>query len=89
MNIINFFTRLNERAVLMDAMISKLGLTDTVASLASQPDVLRRATFRCHTCERPQECAEWLADAQDPTEAPAYCKNHDLFERMMDRAASV
>lgn len=88
MTMMNFLMRIDRRAVLMDQMIAKLGLSQAIKKLADRPNVLRRATLRCHTCSQGAACAAWMANCRNPTEAPAYCKNHDLFERLMDRAAA-
>jgi hypothetical protein len=89
MKILNFFFRAHEDAPLMDAMIGKLGLAEAMRTLPDQRAVLRRASERCLTCKHPDFCAGWLADVENPTEAPFYCRNHDLFERITERVERV
>lgn len=85
MSFLDYFTRLNERALLMEAMIATLGLSETMDNLPDHRNVHRRATTRCLSCEFHDECALWLANNDTADEAPYYCKNHDLFDRMMVR----
>lgn len=70
---------------LMGRMVRKLGYTDRLAELPDAARVLRRAAQRCQTCAQPEACAHWLAENETAEEAPAYCRNQDLFARMNDR----
>ena len=89
MSILNYFIRVNEHAVLLEAMIAKLGLTDQLRRLPDERAVMRRAGQRCLACGRPDDCATWLADDATRNEAPLYCRNHDLFCRMTDQAMAA
>ncbi|MCO6186442.1 DUF6455 family protein [Rhizobium sp. L1K21] len=88
MSILHYFIRANESAQLMEAMIGRLGLSQTIDSLPDQHNVMRRAATRCLHCDHPDQCAAWLAQNHAPDEAPSYCKNHDMFERLLDRSES-
>jgi hypothetical protein len=89
MSILNYFVRMNESAVLMDAMIGKLGLSGAFTALPDHRNVLRRAANRCLGCERRNDCADWLASEIQPDGAPRYCRNHDLFARMLERPSPL
>lgn len=86
MSILNYFIRVNEHAMLLEAMIAKLGLTESLHALPGERAVMKRAGQRCLSCDRPDDCANWLASDIERDEAPAYCRNHDLFCRMSDQA---
>ena len=84
MSVLDIFSRLTRQADLMDTMMEKLGVADEMRHLPDHAAVLRRAANRCLTCEKPDACAHWLANEADPDEAPGFCRNHDLFERVLD-----
>ncbi|MDP2732349.1 MAG: DUF6455 family protein [Hoeflea sp.] len=84
MSVLDIFSRLTRQADLMDAMMKKLGVADEILKLPDHAGVLRRAANRCLTCDRPDTCEHWLAHESDPDEAPGFCRNHDLFERVLD-----
>lgn len=83
MNVLDMFSRKNWRANLIDAMISKLGLSREMRQLPGNRAVMQRATQRCLHCDSSEACQQWLASADTPRSAPAYCRNHDLFERVI------
>lgn len=83
MSVLDIFTRLTKQADLMNAMMSKLGVTDEMWNLPDHAGVLRRAANRCLTCDKPDACAHWLAHEASPGEAPEFCRNHDLFQRVL------
>ena len=83
MSVLDIFSRLTHQADLMDAMMTKLGVTEKMSELPDHAGVLRRAAARCMTCEKPDACSRWLAHESQPDEAPDFCKNHDLFERVL------
>lgn len=85
MSVLDIFTRLTKQADLMDAMIKKLGVGEEIWSLPDHAGVLRRAANRCLTCDEPEACEHWLAHEANPDEAPAFCRNHDLFERVLKK----
>jgi hypothetical protein len=43
---------------------------------------MKRAQQRCANCGREDTCQNWLAENETPSEAPYFCKNHDMFERL-------
>ena len=78
MSVLDIFSRLTKQADLMDAMMTKLGVADEIWKLPDHAGVLRRAANRCLTCDRPNACQQWLSH-----EAPSFCRNHDLFARVL------
>ncbi|MEP3438467.1 MAG: DUF6455 family protein [Hoeflea sp.] len=84
MSVLNIFNRLTQQADLMDAMMKKLGVADEMWKLPDHAGVLRRAANRCLTCDRPDACEHWLTNETNPDEAPEFCRNHDLFDRVLD-----
>lgn len=83
MSVLNIFSRLTHQADLMDAMMKKLGVAEEMLQLPDHAGVLRRAANRCLTCDRPDACEHWLVHESRPDEAPDFCRNHDLFERVL------
>ncbi|MFZ2099211.1 MAG: DUF6455 family protein [Oricola sp.] len=71
-----------ERGKLFHAMVDKLGLRDAVESRPQAKDVMRRAQARCADCGREDSCTTWLEENERPAQAPYFCKNHDMFERL-------
>jgi hypothetical protein len=86
MSVLDIFSRLTKQADLMDAMMKKLGVADEIWKLPDHAGVLRRAANRCMTCDRPDACQHWLSHETNPDEAPSFCRNHDLFERVLTNA---
>ncbi|MCD2171781.1 DUF6455 family protein [Rhizobium sp. C4] len=85
MSILNYFIRVNEHAMLLEAMTAKLGLTAHLEELPDHRNVMKRAGQRCLACSRPHDCADWLEDNDEPEQAPRFCRNRDLFARMRDQ----
>lgn len=83
MSVLDIFSRVTQQADLMDTMMKKLGVTDEIGRLPDHAGVLRRAANRCLTCDRPDACEHWLAHESQPDEAPGFCRNHDLFARVI------
>lgn len=71
-----------ERGTLFDAMVDKLGLREAMVSRPNSAGVMRRADARCAQCGQETACSQWLAERETADEAPSYCRNHDLFERI-------
>jgi hypothetical protein len=86
MSVLDIFSRLTKQADLMDAMMKKLGVADEIWKLPDHAGVLRRAANRCLTCDRPDACQHWLSHEVNADEAPSFCRNHDLFERVLSNA---
>lgn len=82
MSLITIFKRMVDHADLMDRMMLKLGVRGKLAEHANAGSVMRRAANRCLSCEHGGECKTWLEGHDDAREAPAYCRNHDLFARL-------
>jgi hypothetical protein len=82
MSLLAMYRRMIRKADLMEKMIDTVDARDALQSRADHANVLRRAANRCMTCAQPDACENWLADHDSAEEAPAYCRNHDLFERL-------
>lgn len=82
MSIFSLFERIAQHSNLMDAMMDKLGVRDQLAQRPHGGAVLRRAADRCLSCDHAEACEGWLSKAQSVEEAPDYCRNHDLFQRL-------
>ncbi|OCW56703.1 DUF6455 family protein [Hoeflea olei] len=87
MSVLDIFGRLTQQADLMDAMMKKLGVEEEMWKMPDHAGVLRRAANRCLLCDRPDSCEHWLANESHPDEAPGFCRNHDLFERVLENMA--
>lgn len=77
----NFFDQF-EGQPLFQAMLDKLGLRKAILSRQNSATVMRRAGERCAECGREESCRIWLDEMDEPAEAPRFCRNHDLFERL-------
>ena len=82
MPLLALYRRMMRQADLMEEMIDTVGLRDALHERPDHANVLRRATNRCMTCAEPGACRQWLTGHDSADEAPAYCRNHDLFERL-------
>lgn len=85
MSMLEIFRRLSRQADLMDAMMNKLGVSEQMRQLPDRAAVLRRATNRCLACDQPDACREWLTHETHREKAPSYCRNYDLFARMLSQ----
>lgn len=83
MSVLDIFTRMSRPADLMGEMMDKLGVADELHTMPDHAGVLRRAASRCMTCEKPDACQHWLENEAKPQSAPDFCRNHDLFERVI------
>ena len=77
----HFFTA-PERGQLFHVMVDKLGLRAALESRPGAEAVMKRAQQRCANCGREDTCQNWLAENETAGEAPYFCKNHDMFERL-------
>ena len=84
MSVLDIFSRLTKQADLMDTMMKKLGVEDDIWQLPDHAVVLRRAANRCLACDKPDACEYWLTHETNPDQAPGFCRNHDLFARVLD-----
>ena len=82
MSLLTMYKRLIRQADLMDTMVDKLGVRPALEGRADQAGVMRRAANRCMSCTESAACQQWLDDHETASEAPQYCRNHDLFERL-------
>lgn len=82
MAIMKFFDRMFSHMDLMDRMMNTLGVTARIKTIPGAASVLRRATTRCIGCNSTEACGAFLDSHASADEAPAYCRNHDLFERL-------
>lgn len=78
--------RLDERAGLMGRMMRIVGATEAMPQDITLAATMRAAAHRCMGCDRPRDCAEWLAEHEDGADrAPGYCRNGDLFAEWTGR----
>ena len=71
-----------ERGSLFHVMVDRLGLRAAIESRPHARDVMKRAQARCAECGREDTCQSWMAGNEQTDEAPYFCKNHDMFERL-------
>lgn len=82
MGVMAVLDRMCAKSALLETMVDHLSLRGAMAETADAAGVMRRATVRCLSCGHPQACKVWLEENQYADEAPGYCRNHDLFERL-------
>ncbi len=85
MGLIAYFRGLFESATRIHRMVRTLKLQDEISENDTNGSVMRRAYLRCNTCEQPGACENWLENHETAKEAPAYCRNRDLFARLTAR----
>lgn len=83
MRILDFFTRLMHRADRFETMADRLGVAEDLEKLSDHAGVVNRAVDRCMSCGKTEACQQWLDQNGTSEQAPDYCPNHDLFERLM------
>lgn len=88
MGLLSFFNRLSTNSELMQGMFSRLGVRDWFAEHGGGPQALRRAALRCASCTDTEACAAWLDGNASAEHAPAFCRNHDLVERIKRQTGS-
>jgi len=71
-----------EKGWLFRVMVEKLGMRAELESRPNSDAVANRAQARCADCGREDTCQVWMAENDAPGEAPYFCRNHDLFERL-------
>ncbi|WP_421859107.1 DUF6455 family protein [Oricola sp.] len=76
------FFQAPERGTLFQAMVDKLRMRLALTNRPNSAAVMKRASERCAECDREDSCVSWMATNAEPDEAPYFCKNHDLFERL-------
>jgi len=76
-------------AGLMEQMADTVGadLGDAIADHRLSAADYRTAVIRCTTCEAAGECPSWMESHAQAEEAPAYCRIHDLLERLSQTKA--
>jgi hypothetical protein len=83
------FGTIDERMDLVRRMADALGLDlgeEVAGRRLSGPD-LRSAVVACAACEQTPACRHWLdGHGTGATAAPGYCRNADLFARLVDQA---
>lgn len=86
MGISAMMARIAARSDLIEQMMATLEVRNRVAELPAGGEVLRNAVLRCMSCGKPDACSAWLAEHDSAEEAPAFCRNHDLFARLREHA---
>lgn len=74
---------LRRHAALVDEMARAQGLDLEEQALRGAVTIpeIEDAVLRCTGCTAPERCTAALAEAR-ATPAPAYCRNHDFFDRL-------
>lgn len=76
------FSRMIHSAGLVERMADTVGASEALSAHASRAVITRRAVSRCVGCSETQACQHWLDAHESADQAPDYCRNHDLFERL-------
>ncbi|MDR9483864.1 MULTISPECIES: DUF6455 family protein [Sediminimonas] len=78
------FATLSRRADVMGQMARSLGVDfgERIAHDSESASEYRAAVFRCASCTHEVECLSWMNGHKDAKEAPKYCKNKDLLDRL-------
>lgn len=82
MPLMSLYRRMMRQADLVEQMIDTVGLRDALQERPDHANVLSRAASRCMMCDEPSACRRWLAEHDSADEAPPYCRNHAMFERL-------
>jgi hypothetical protein len=80
-----FLQKLDRHADLMNQMADTVNasMSDALAHDALTAQELRNAVMACMGCEGSEACPDWLAaHTEGAEEAPGYCRNRGLFERL-------
>lgn len=78
---------LKRHAQLMDQMATTLGLDLEEKALRGELafDEIAEAVIRCTGCTGADDCGAWLErNAEGAGDAPAYCRNADLFKTLSE-----
>jgi hypothetical protein len=85
MNALAYFRHLLRPVPRFEQMIRVLGVKDRMERLPDSHAVLQRAENRCLACSSPEACEGWLEVHDSASQAPGYCRNHDLFARLINQ----
>lgn len=85
----NWMNRLNERAALMGQMLETIGIDAQSLEQTVPGDTLNLAIDCCASCERSDECRDWLAKHREGSREPmASCPNSDLLKSWANKKPS-
>ena len=87
MRLQSIISRIDRHADLFEKMMAKLGVREEMAEIHNVGPVYRRAAMRCMGCTNSEECKAWLDTTTKACEAPDYCRNRALFERLKAQMA--
>ena len=82
MALFGFLTTGNAPKSLMHRMMAALGVYRQLRELPGHAAVEARAAGRCSHCTHETECANWLAENENPEDPPEFCSNRDLIARL-------
>ncbi|WP_082029759.1 DUF6455 family protein [Ruegeria sp. ANG-S4] len=76
--------KLKHHAGLVDLMAQNLGVDLQEAAIAGalEIDDISEAVLRCTKCANPGHCESLLGQPSPPRNAPEYCRNRDLLNRL-------
>lgn len=72
-----------ERADLMARMMVRSGVDDVEIDGWTEDFAVRQAMTACLACACVDKCRAWLVKAAPGTPAPDFCKNSELFRRLV------
>jgi len=78
-------SRLAQHLELMGRMFRLTGAVDGPLAVMTIEDEFRSATLRCAACTGTEACTDWLLSSNEGAEAPAFCPNHAMINRMTGR----
>lgn len=86
MNIPKYRMKLEERRMMMTAMLDRVGTTEAIAASEGGAERLEQATFVCFACKAGDACLDFLAETDTIEKAPSFCANRDFLntERLKD-----
>ncbi|MFC3613970.1 DUF6455 family protein [Lutimaribacter marinistellae] len=77
--------QIKHHAHLVDGMATTLGIDLQEAALNGDVsmDEVSEAVLSCTACTNPGHCAGWLEETRKAERTPEYCRNQDLFTRLI------
>jgi hypothetical protein len=82
MPLYSLYKRVLRHIDLLDRMMTAMDVRPAVRQIPDGPELLRNAAHRCLTCSSADRCTEFLDATEHVAEAPEYCRNKDLLDRL-------
>lgn len=76
---------------LMERMFARFDVSKRFDDPHQAGGMLRSAVVRCMSCDKADECAVWLEEAEggEATEPPPYCRNLGLIQRLRQETETL